>query len=295
MRRLNYQHLFYFWNVAREGGIARACEKLGLAQPTISGQLAVFEEAIGAQLLRKEGRGLVLTERGRLVYNYAEEIFALGRELANTLDGRPGENGLRLSVGVTDAMPKLVAHRLLEPALVMEPPVRIVCYEDKVDRLLSELALHGVDLVLADAPATGAKTHNHLLGQSTVAAFAAPALAARHGEGFPASLDAAPVLLPTANSTMRRALDQWFHMQGLAPLIRAEIEDSALLKTFAAAGAGIFFAPVATGAHIESHYGAVEIGRIDGVEECYYAVTLQRKVEHPAIRTILTTARDWLA
>jgi LysR family transcriptional activator of nhaA len=297
MERLNYQHLYYFWNVAKEGGISRACEKLRLAQPTISGQLAVFEEAVGEKLFRKEGRKLALTETGRAVFHYAEEIFALGRELTNTLKGRPGARAPRLSVGMTDALPKLIAYRLIEPALRLAEPPQILCYEDKAERLLAEISLHGVDLVLSDAPATpsiGARTFNHLLGECGVAAFGIPSLAARYAKGFPQSLDGAPLLVPTANTALRRSLDQWFDAEGLRPEIKAEIEDSALLKTFGAAGVGLFIAPTAVKAEIERQYDVEFVGRIDAVRERFYAITASRKLKHPAVTAILESARDWL-
>jgi len=287
MDRLNYQHLFYFWNVAREGSVTRASEKLGLAQPTISGQLAVFEEAIGTQLLRKDGRKLALTEKGRTVYNYAEEIFALGRELTNTLKGRAGTFSARLSVGITDSLPKLLVYRLIEPALRAMEQAQVVCHEDKVERLLAELSLHGVDLVLADAPATtsaGGRVYNHLLGQCGVAIFGAPSLAAAYAENFPRSLENAPLLAPTPSSALRRSLDLWF-----------ENKDSALMKTFAAAGVGLFVAPVAVTGEIERRYEVVKIGELEGVTESFYAVTVRRKVDHPAITAILDGAQNLLA
>jgi LysR family transcriptional activator of nhaA len=298
MERLNYQHLFYFWNVVREGSVTRASEKLRLAQPTISGQLAVFEDAVGAQLLRKEGRKLALTETGRTVYNYADEIFALGRELTNSLRGRGGGLGQRLSVGVADALPKLVVYRLIAPALTHPQQTQIVCHEDKVERLLAELSLHGVDLVLADAPATtslGGRVYNHLLGECGVAVFGAPELAQAYGGRFPDSLEGAPFLFPTAATALRRSIDEWFESKRLFPTIRAEIDDSALMKTFAAAGVGLFMAPTAVSSEIEKQYGVVKIGDVHGVSEKFYAITVRRKIDHPAITAVLECARDWLA
>lgn len=297
MDRLNYQHLFYFWNVAREGSVTRASEKLGLAQPTISGQLAVFEEAIGTQLLRKDGRKLALTEKGRTVYNYAEEIFALGRELTNTLKGRAGAYSARLSVGITDSLPKLLVYRLIEPALRATDQAQVVCHEDKMERLLAELSLHGVDLVLSDASAAtsaGGRVYNHLLGQSGVAIFGTPALAAAYADNFPQSLENAPLLLPTPSSALRRSLDLWFEHRKMSPSIRGEIEDSALMKTFAAAGVGLFAAPVAVTGEIEQRYGVCRIGDLPGVTESFYAITIRRKVDHPAVTAILENARNLL-
>ena len=297
MDRLNYQHLFYFWNVAREGSVTRASEKLRLAQPTISGQLAIFEDAIGAQLFRKEGRGLALTETGRTVFNYAEEIFTLGRELQNSLKGHVGARGMRLNVGVVNTLPKLVVYRLVEPALLMAGPMQVTCFEDKKDRLLAELSLHSVDLVISDAPAVttaGARVYSHLIGESGAAVFGVKELAERYRKDFPRSLKGAPILLQTANTELRRALDQWFDAHHIYPQIRAEIEDSALLKTFAASGDGLFVAPIAVAEHIESQYGAECLGKLEGVAERFYAITMRRKVDHPAITKILESARDWL-
>ncbi|MCC3247292.1 LysR family transcriptional regulator [Methylocystis sp. WRRC1] len=298
MDRLNYQHLFYFWHVAREGGVTRACEKLRLAQPTISGQLAVFEKSIGSPLFRKEGRKLVLTETGRTVFNYAEEIFTLGQELSNTLKGTVGVRGQRLSVGVVNALPKLVVYRLLAPALHLNEPTQIVCYEDKRDRLLAELTLHGVDLVLSDAPATnagGARVYNHVIGESTVAVFGAKGLAAQYREDFPWSLRGAPLLLQTTNTEVRRALDKWFEDRAIEPRVKAEVEDSALLKTFASGGAGLIIAPKSVRAEIERQYGLSFIGEIEEVTERYYAISMQRKVKHETVTRILKSAREWLS
>lgn len=297
MERINYQHLYYFWNVAKEGSVTRACEKLHLAQPTISGQLAVFEQAVGDKLFFKEGRKLVLTSTGKTIFHYAEEIFALGRELGNTLKGRASGRGLRFAVGVADALPKLIAYRLLEPALTLAEPVQLVCHEDKAERLLAEIALQGIDLVLSDVPvmpSTTIRAFNHLLGECPVGVFGVSALAARYQSGFPLSLNGAPMLLPTASTALRRSLDLWFDGQGICPDIKVEIEDSALLKTFAAAGVGLFVAPLAVATEIERQYGTKLLGRIDGVHERFYAITAQRKLRHPAVIAILEHAQNGL-
>ncbi|MFO1123854.1 MAG: transcriptional activator NhaR [Methylocystis sp.] len=295
MERLNYQHLFYFWNVAREGSVTRASEKLGLAQPTISGQIAVFESSIGAQLFRKEGRKLVMTETGRTVFNYADEIFSIGRELGSALKSHAGAVSVRLSVGVSNALPKLVVYRLLEPALAVNN--QVVCHEDKTERLLAELPVHGVDLVLSDWPATGgadARIYNHLIGECGVAAFGGSDLQQRYRKNFPRCLDGAPLLLPTTNTALRRSLDQWLDANSLFPKIVAEVEDSALLKTFGAAGAGVFMAPTAVRAQVEQQYGVKHIATLDGVSERFYAITAQRKIKHEGVVAILERARDWL-
>lgn len=295
MERLNYQHLFYFWNVAREESITRACEKLHLAQPTISGQLAVFEQAIGKKLFHKSGRKLLLTDTGRVVYHYAEEIFSLGRELNNTLKGQVTGAGLRLVVGVSDALPKLAVYRLIEPAFNIPETVQVLCYEDKADRLLAEMSLHSVDLVLSDSPLTpsgGAKAFNHLLGESGITVFGTPRLATMYRPDFPRSLTGAPFLLPTSNTALRRSLDQWFDSEGISPSIRAEIEDSALIKTFGSGGTGLFVAPTSVEAEIQQQYAVEAIGRIDAVQERFYAITMRRKLKHPAVTAILDNARE---
>lgn len=297
MDRLNYQHLYYFWVVAKHGSIAAACEVLHLAQPTISGQLAAFEKALGNKLFRKEGRRLALTETGRGVYHYADEIFALGRELSHMLKGSAGERAQRLSVGIGKSLPKLVVYRLLEPLLSQSESLLLQCHEDRTDRLLAEIGLHSVDLVLSDMPATpasGARVFNHFLGQSAVALFAVPDLAERYRRDFPRSLNGAPFLLPTANTALRRSLDQWFDSQALSPTIRAELEDSALMKTFAASGAGLFFSPLVVAGEIQNQYGAVMLGRAEGVFERFYAITAQRRLKNPWVSAVLENAQQRL-
>jgi len=293
MGRINYQHLFYFWNVAREESVTRASEKLHLAQPTISGQLAVFEKTVGEKLFYKNGRKLVLTDTGRIVFHYADEIFSLGQELANTLKGRPTGRALRLVVGVADALPKLIACRLIEPAFRLSEPVQILCYEDKAERLLAEMSLQGIDLVLSDVPVTpasGAKAFNHLLGECGVTVFGTPELAAAYRPEFPRSLIGAPFLLPTGNTALRRSLDQWFDAENISPRIQAEIEDSGLLKTFGSEGTGLFVAPSAVEEEIQRQYDVEAIGRIDSVRERFYAITERRKLKHPAVSAILENA-----
>ena len=297
MNRLNYQHLFYFWNVVKEGSISRACEKLHLAQPTISGQLAVFEQVVGEKLYIKDGRKLVLSDTGRTIFRYAEEIFSLGQELNQTLQGLKSGHGLRLNVGVADALPKLIAYRLLASALAIPEGVQIICHEDKAERLISEIPLHSIDLVLSDIPATpsiGARVFNHLLGECELAVFGVSAFYGRYASNFPASLNGAPLLMPTQNTALRRSLDQWLHKEGLCPEVKAEIEDSALLKTFASAGVGMFVAPIAVQTEIQRQYGCQLIGAIPYVYERFYAITAQRKLKHPAVMAILKNTASGL-
>ncbi|WP_031435172.1 transcriptional activator NhaR [Methylomarinum vadi] len=294
MKRINYQHLFYFWNVVREESVTRASEKLHLAQPTISAQLAVFEQAVGEKLFYKQGRKLVLTETGRIVFHYADEIFSLGRELGNALEGKASGRALRLSVGVADALPKMLVYRLIEPARHLPEPVQVFCYEDKAERLLSEMSLQGIDLVLSDVPLTPTsdnKAFNHFLGACSVSVFGTRPLAERYRADFPRSLNGAPFLLPTGNTALRRSLDQWFDEQSISPKIEAEIEDSALVKTFGSGGAGLFVAPTTVAEEIERQYNVTAIGHIDVVEERFYAVTMHKRLKHPAVTAILDYAR----
>jgi LysR family transcriptional activator of nhaA len=295
MQRINYQHLFYFWHVVTEGSITAACEKLHLAQPTISGQLAVFEQAIGEKLFYKQGRKLRLTDTGRIVFHYAEEIFALGRDLGNTLKGLPTGRALRLSIGITDALPKLVVYRLMQPVFQLPEPVQIYCYEDKVERLLSDITLQRIDLVLSDTPLTSSSNvniFNHLLGESAVTVFATAELAAIYRPNFPRSLSGAPFLLPTNNTALRRSLDHWFDNENIRPNIQAEIEDSALIKTFGKGGMGLFVAPTIVEAEIKRQYMVETVGSVESVKERFYAITVRRKLKHPAVTTILDNARD---
>ncbi len=297
MKRINYQHLFYFWNVVREESVTRASEKLHLAQPTISSQLTVFEQAVGEKLFYKQGRKLVLTDAGRVVFHYADEIFALGRELGNVLEGRDSGRTMRLTVGISDALPKMLVYRLIEPARHLPEPVQIFCYEDKAARLLADISLQGIDLVLSDVPSTptsDSKAFNHLLGACSVSVFGTRDLAERYRADFPRSLNGAPFLLPTANTALRRSLDQWFDEEGISPRIEAEIEDSALIKTFGSGGAGLFVSPTSVAEEIESQYKVRLVGRIDAVEERVYAVTLHRKLKQPAVTAILENARKHL-
>jgi LysR family transcriptional activator of nhaA len=297
MEWLNYHHLLYFWTVARLGSIARACQELRLAQPTISGQLRALEDSLGEKLFARAGRRLVLTEVGQLVYRYADEIFGLGRELGDVLKGRPQGRPVRLLVGISDLIPKLIAYRILQPALALKGGVQLTCYEDKPDRLFLGLSAHELDLVLTDAPAQSVlrvRVFNHMLGSCGVALFAAPALAARYRKGFPRSLDGAPFLLPMANSSTRRALEQWFDLQGVRPVIVGEFQDTALLSVFGQAGAGIFAAPAAIETEVRRYYQVARIGLLDSVVEQYYAISAERKIKHPAVVAISETARQKL-
>ena len=294
---MNYHHLFYFWTVAKEGSITRATSELRLAQPTISGQIRVLEESLGEKLFQRSGRNLVLTHVGRVAFRYADEIFSLGRELRDVLKSGPSARPLRLVVGVADVVPKLVAHRLLEPALRRTEPIQIVCREDKPDRLLAELAIHNLDIVLSDAPVEPTlriRAFSHLLRECGVVFFAAPSLAKAYRRGFPGSLNGAPFLLPTENTVLRHSFDRWFVANGIRPRIVGEFEDSALLKVFGQTGMGIFPAPSIIEAEIRRQYQVKVIGRVESVKERFYAISVERKLKHPAVVAISEAARKKL-
>lgn len=297
MEWLNYHHLLYFWTVARHGSISRATEELYLAQPTISTQLRALEESLGEKLFTRAGRNIALTEMGQVVFRYADEIFSLGRELTDTLKGRSVGHPVRFTVGVADVLPKLVAYRLLQPALQLADPIRIVCHEDKPDRLLAELAVHGLDLVLSDAPIgpiVKVRAFNHLLGESTVTIFGPAKLAKKYRRGFPRSLDSAPMLLPTEATSLRRSFDQWSEAEGIRPFVVGEFADSALLKVFGQSGAGLFPAPSVIEAEVRRQYGVQVVGRLEDVRERFYAISVERKLKHPAVVAISEAAQQHL-
>jgi LysR family transcriptional activator of nhaA len=297
MKRLNYQHLYYFWMVAKHGSISAACDILHLSQPTISAQLINFQESLGTILLQKKGRKLELTDTGQTVFHYAEEIFSIGRELSQVLKNEQSDYNLRLNLGLADALPKLLAYRLIQPLLQKPEKVHIQCFENKSEQLIADISLHHLDIVLADAPADPSSHKsliNHFLGESGIAIFATPSNAFRYRQNFPAKMNNAPILLPTSNTALRRSLNQWFEQNGIKPNIRAEIEDSALLKTCGSAGMGLFFAPMVVADEIKHQYGVEVIKQIDGVTERYYAITAQRKIKNPAVQIILDNAKQRL-
>ena len=281
--------------MACHGSVTRAAAELRLAQSTVSTQLRTLEEVLGEKLFARTGRRLVLTDVGRLVFRYADEILGLGRELLETVKGRPTGQPMRLTVGIADAVPKLIAYRLLRPALAVAEPVRIICREDMPDRLLAELAVHGLDLVLSDTPigpTTKVRAFNHLLGECGVTFFGTPALARTCRRGFPRSLGGAPVLLPTDNTALRRSLDDWFESEDVRPRVVSEFEDSALLMAFGQAGMGLFPAPSAIERQVRSQYGVVVVGRLDAVCERFYAISGERRLKHPAVVAISEAARQ---
>lgn len=295
MEWLNYHHLLYFWVVAKEGSLARASQELGLAHPTISGQIHRLEEVLGEQLFTRQGRNLVLTEMGRVAFRYADEIFSLGREFLDTVKGRASGQPLRLVVGVSDVLPKAMVHRMLEPAFRLAEPVRVICREDySTEAFLGELAMHAVDVVLADAPAgpgTAVRAFNHLLGESGTAFFAAPQLAKSCQRQFPRSLDNAPFLLPGNNSMLRRLLEQWFTAQNIRPQVVGELDDPALAQVFGEAGLGVFAVPSVVEEDVRQRYKVQLVGRAEALQQRFYAISVERKISHPAVIAICEEAR----
>ena len=296
MEWLNYHHLLYFWTVVREGGVSRAAEKLRLAQPTVSAQVKLLEGALGEPLFERQGRRLVLTDVGRVVYRYAEEIFDIGRELLETVNRRPtGGRQLLLTVGVADAVPKLIVHRLLQPALANGQAIRLVCREGRLEMLLGELATHAIDVVIADVPAPAhvrVKVFSHLLGESDTSFFAAGPLAARLRRRFPRSLNDAPILKPTPGTALRRALDQWFDAEDLHPRIVGEFDDPALMKAFGQSGDAAFPAPASIPDEVVRQYRVRAVGVVKTVPERYYAVSAERRLKHPGVLAITSAARS---
>jgi LysR family transcriptional activator of nhaA len=297
MEWLNYHHLFYFWVVAREGGLTQAGKVLKLSHPTLSAQVRALERSMGEELFTRVGRRLVLTSTGRTVFRYADEIFALGREMVDTIQGRATGKPMRLNVGVADAVPKLIVKRLLEPAFELDESVRIVCREDRHEQLLTDLALHALDLVIADAPVppgSNVRVFHHLLGESGVSIFGVPKLASRYRRGFPKSLEGAPMLLPLEGFSLRRSLNAWFDQERIRPEVAGEFEDNALLEVFGADGAGLFPASSAVAREVERRYGVELLGPAEHVRERFYAISAERRLKNPAVVAISETARATL-
>ena len=285
----SYRHLYYFWVVAKEGGVSRAAHRLGMAVQTVSTQVRELERSLGYALLKPAGRGLVLTEAGLAALRQAEQIFQLGEQLPAAVRDAGSAPGVRLVVGISDGLPKLVVRRLLQPVLT-EPNLRLLCHEDNIDDLLADLALHRLDVVLADRAAPSnpnLKLYSHPLGSSSLAWYAPAAWHAAACAGFPQSLASVPVLLPTTHAAVRGRLDQWFERESIRPRIVGEFEDSALLKTFGASGMGVFPAPDMVHDDLVARYGVQRVGPCNGVEDHFFAIGTSKKVLHPLVRRLL--------
>ena len=290
---INFRHLFYFWVVAKEGGITRAAERLHLAVQTISSQLNLLEQSLGKTLFSQQGRRLVLTEAGRLALGYADQIFLLGEQMQDALTAADSGR-IRLTVGISDSLPKLSAYRMLEAAMAIDKKVHLVCYEDQFEALLADLALHKLDVVLTDreVPSGSAmEIFSHRLFDSTMVVVGSPTLAAQYRDGFPQNLNGAPFLLPARNNALRGKIDEWFLQHRAHPDVVGEFEDNALLNTFGRRGLGMFFAPAALEAEVAEQFGAERIGEVPSVREQFYAISNDRKIQHPAVEAIVASAR----
>lgn len=292
---LNYHHLRYFWTVAKEGSVKQAAAKLHVSQPSVSEQVRELEGALGEKLFRREGRGLVLTEAGRVAYGYAEDIFALGRELVSALKQRPTAKALRLYVGVADSFPKLVTNEVLKPVFSLPQTVHVICREGKLEDLLAQLEAHRLDIVLADEPATSAtsfRAFNHPLGDSGTMFCAAKAMATRLKRNFPKSLHDAPALLPSENTALRRALEAWFRSVDIKPRVVAEFEDLALMKVMAAEGRGFIAVPRVAANDALEHYGFQAVGVAEHCRVQFHAITAERRIAHPGVAAITGKATN---
>jgi LysR family transcriptional activator of nhaA len=296
MAWMNYHHLLYFWTIATEGGISKAAKVLRLAQPTISGQLRMFEETLGERLFDRVGRRLVLTDVGRMTFRYADELFAIGRELQEALQGRFEGRPLRFAVGIADVVPKWVAYRLLEPALHIRERVRLICTEDRSERLIDRLVSHELDLVLSDGPVVSSGTtrlFSHALGQSGFSFLAAARHAPALRKRFPKSLNDQPFLMPPTGTNARRVLEQWFVDRNLRPIIVGEFDDSALVSVFGAAGVGAYAAPTVIENELVRQSGVKVIGRVEELRESFFAITAERRLKNPAVVAVSEAgARD---
>jgi LysR family transcriptional activator of nhaA len=291
---INFRHLYYFWVVAKEGGVTRAAERLGLAVQTISTQLAQLEQSIGKALFLQQGRTLALSEAGRTALGYADQIFLLGEQMQEAL-GEADSGRTRLTVGISDSLPKLTAFRLLEATMHLPHPVRLVCYEDQFESLLADLALHKLDVVLTDRAVrsgTTLRVFSHMLFESETIVVGTPELARLYAAGFPDSLNGAPFLLPTRNNALRGRIDEWFELHGVRPDVIGEFEDNALLNTFGRRGAGLFFAPKALSADLADQFGTLMVGPVPQVREQVYAISNERKIKHPAVEAILSSVHQ---
>ncbi len=288
---LNYRHLYFFWVVAKEGSITQAAERLGLAIQTISTQLGLLEQSIGKALFAPQGRRLVLTEAGRVALRYADQIFLLGEQMQEALADADVGRTMRLTVGLSDSLPKLIASRVLQAALQLPEKLKLVCFEDRFETLLGDLSVHKLDVILADRPVqsgTTLRVFSHLLGESDTMLFGVPALADKFRPGFPGSLNGAPLLLPTRNNAIRGRIDHWFESHNLRPEIMGEFDDNALLNTFGRNGMGLFPAPAVLAEDVAAQFGALPVGELQNVHEQFYAISNERKIKHPAVDAILT-------
>jgi len=291
---LNYHHLMYFWTVVRKGGLAPAAEELRLSVSTVSTQIQQLENVLGYKLFDRSGRQLIINDVGQVVYRYADEIFSLGRELQDALEDGPFEKPIRVQIGIADVLSKLVVAKLLAPILGSLQTYQLICREDQPDNLVSQLILHNLDIVLTDKPIgpdLRVKGFNHLLGESQIAVYGSPSMATRYKKDFPNSLTGAPCILPGDRTELRRTLEQWFESHDIRPNVVAECDDSALIKSLGKASVGLFVAPCITSKETMHQFNVKEIGRLENIVEHYYAVSMDRRIKHPAVKAIVDYAK----
>jgi len=297
MNWLNFHHLMYFWATAKHGSITRACKQLHITPQTVSSQIRTLERVIGEPLLNRTGKSMELTEMGRHIYRYADEIFSIGQELSESLRGYAPSRSMTLHVGIVDALPKLITHHVLEPAFNLEHEVEVVCHVGKNEQLLGRLATHDLDVVLSDTPippGLHVRAYNHLLGESTVTLLATTELAKKAKENFPKGLSDVPLLLPTPDSAARQALDRWFEDNRIRPRVVGQFADSAVMKVFGQHGAGVFAVPTVVEAEVRRQYKVQKVAELEDVTEKFYAISVERKVRHPAVVAIYDSARKTL-
>jgi LysR family transcriptional activator of nhaA len=294
---INYKHLHYFHTAAKAGAINRAADKLHLTPQTLSGQIKVFEDRLGVQLFARNGRRLDLTQAGKLALSYADEIFQIGAELQEALGASPGTRMMPFRVGISDAVPKEIAHQLLLPALGLEEPVRLICREDRLERLVAELSIHRLDMVLEDKPMptnVDVRGYSHPLGECGVAFFARRELARTIRGKFPDCLDGMPLLMPGEDSALRAPVLRWLEKNGIGPRIVGEFDDSALMKSFGQAGAGIFPAPAVISKEVTNRYQVELLGQTEVIRNRFFAITVERHVRHPAVQAVSAAAHSAL-
>lgn len=286
---INFRHLYFFWAVAKEGSVTRAAERLGLAVQTVSTQLSLLDQSLGKALLTQQGRRLVPTEAGRVALEYADQIFQLEDQLHQALSNVDAGR-MRLTVGISDSLPKPVAYHFLSVTSRLEKNVKLICMEDEYDALLADLALNKLDVVLTDRAVRATpslRVFSHLLMESPMQIYGVPKLARRYRRNFPASLDDAPLLLPTRNNALRGRIDTWFVQHGVHPEVVGEFEDNAMLNTFGRNGWGLFFAPAMLEQDMREQFNVELVGQASELREQFYAISSERKIKHPAVEAIL--------
>jgi LysR family transcriptional regulator, transcriptional activator of nhaA len=295
MQWLNYHHLYYLWMVAREGGVSKASDKLRLSQPTVSAQLKQLEESLGEKLFQREGRKLTLTDAGKLAFNYADQIFSLGRELVDTISRKTFVKPVSIRIGTVEGVSKHIAFRFIEPAVRNSDGLRLHCFQGTLERLSAQLVAHELDVIVSDSPiynTSGARLFNHLIEESGISFLAAPSLVEIQGENFPNNIENLPFLFPMANCTLRLSLEKWFDKKGVSPTVVGEYQDATMLKCFAEAGLGAMAIPTMLEREYTTANKLTLIGRANEIKERIYAISAERRIKHPAVAKLLQQATE---